>query len=423
MKVFLDSIGCRLNQSEIEEYANQFHAAGHQLVSSIDEADMVIINTCAVTMAASSDSRQKLRKAVMDRNIRVVGTGCLTTLEPELFRIASNYSSIPNSEKDDLVKTILGELPEEISIKKMPLQGKRKRTRAFIKVQDGCDNYCTYCVTRLARGKARSVEKPIVLNDIQSALENGVKEIVLSGVNLGSWGSDMENQTPFSDLIHEILAIQKDFRLRLSSIEPWDITGDFFRPWLSDNRMCRHFHLPLQSGSSMILKRMARNTTPEKYSRLVDEIRSLMPDATITTDVIVGFPGETGEYHLESLDFVKKIGFDAGHIFTFSPRQGTPAANYPEPVDPVEKKSRSEQMRAVISQSGKERRQQMIDQVVPVLWEGIRKSGEKQWNVAGLTPNNFRVRTRVDFNITNQVTLTKLISVTEDGFLGEIIRQ
>ena len=423
MKVFFDSIGCRLNQSEIEKYANQFHAAGHQLVSSIDDADLVVINTCAVTTAAASDSRQKLRKAVLNKNIRVVGTGCLTTLDPGLFREESNFQVVLNPQKDDLVKNILGDLNEDLPLKRSPIPGNRKRTRGFIKVQDGCDNFCTYCVTRVARGSARSVSIESVLAEIQTAVDSGVKEVVLAGVNLGSWGSDLPQHLHLTDLLLEILTLQKDFRLRLSSIEPWNINADFFNPWLTDERMCRHFHLPLQSGSARILRQMARNTTPQKFERLVSEIRSLLPDATITTDVIVGFPGETAEDHADTLDLIKAIGFDGGHVFTYSPREGTPAARYPDQVDPAERKLRAKQVSSLIDLSGRLRRSLYIDKVLPVLWEGMRKTGENKWAVAGLTPNNFRVRTVVNQNISNQITRTKLVSVTNDGFLGEIIGQ
>lgn len=423
MKVFIDSIGCRLNQSEIEKYANQFCAAGHQLVSSIEDAELVVINTCAVTTAAASDSRQKLRKAILKNNIRVVGTGCLTTLDPGLFSDEINFQVVSNAQKDDLVKIILGDLDEDLHLIRTPIPGNRKRTRAFIKVQDGCDNYCTYCVTRVARGPARSVAIKSVLDEIRIALEGGVKEVVLAGVNLGAWGSDLQQNLHLTDLLRKILTIQKDFRLRLSSIEPWNISPDFFDPWLNDERLCRHFHLPLQSGSARVLRQMARNTTPQKFESLVSDIRSLMPDATITTDVIVGFPGETVEDHADSLDLIKKISFDGGHVFTYSPREGTVAARYPNQVDPVERKLRAKQVRSLIDQSGKLRRSTYVDKVLPVLWEGMRKAGENKWSVAGLTPNNLRVRTVVDFNISNHIMQTKLVSVTDDGFLGEIIGQ
>jgi threonylcarbamoyladenosine tRNA methylthiotransferase MtaB len=423
MKIYLDTVGCRLNQSEIEKYAGEFMAYGHILVPRAEDADVAVINTCAVTAAAASDSRQKLRKIIQDKNLRVISTGCLIAIEPGLFSTEQNVRIIDNLQKDDLVKLVLGEIHELHPNARIPVPGTRSRTRAFIKTQDGCNNFCTFCLTRIARGKARSIPSSVVLEDIRAAVRGGVKEVVLTGVQLGSWGCDLNPELHLKDLVEQIITINGDFRIRFSSIEPWDVDSELIMIWQKDLRLCRHFHLPLQSGSEATLKRMARHTTPKKYEALIHQIHELLPDATITTDVIVGFPGETEDEFSESLDYVKRMGFSGGHVFTYSPREGTPAARYPDQVTQLTKKERGRLMRQVLTESGRKIRSTSISCSVKVLWEGMRKIGDNNWRVAGLTDNNHRVSTEIDRAVNNQVLPTRLVEITDEGFIGEIIMQ
>jgi threonylcarbamoyladenosine tRNA methylthiotransferase MtaB len=423
MRIYLDSIGCRLNHSEIEKYASEISAAGHVLVSQADDAEVIVINTCAVTSAAASDSRQKMRKLLQNEDVQVIATGCLTAIEPDIFDNLHNLTIVPNLEKDDLVACTIVKLRGEDSLNRESIPGSRSRTRAFIKAQDGCDNHCTYCITRIARGKARSIPVDTIQKDILSALRRGVNEVVLTGVHLGAWGFDLLPKLKLKDLLRSILSIPGEYRIRLSSIEPWELDADFFSLWLEDERLCRHFHLPLQSGSGKILRRMARNTTPEKFALLVDLIRSILPDASITTDVIVGFPGESDLEFTESLGFVRKIGFSGGHVFSYSARKGTLAASFSDHVSSVEKKTRSSVMRLELERSAVLKRLPLISTVVPVLWEGMRKTDDGLWRVSGLTSNNHRVNTITDKFVSNQVLLTKLVELTDNGFLGEIVTQ
>jgi threonylcarbamoyladenosine tRNA methylthiotransferase MtaB len=423
MKIYLDTVGCRLNQSEIEKYAGEFRAYGHILVPRAEDADVAVINTCVVTAAAASDSRQKLRKIIQDKNLRVISTGCLTAIEPGLFGTEQNVRIIDNLQKDDLVKLVLGEIHELHLDARIPVPGTRSRTRAFIKAQDGCNNFCTFCLTRIARGKARSIPTAIVLEDIRAAVIGEVKEVVLTGVQLGSWGCDLNPKLRLKDLMEQIITINGDFRIRFSSIEPWDVDSELLMIWQKDLRLCRHFHLPLQSGSEATLKRMARHTTPRKYETLVHQIQGLLPDATISTDIIVGFPGETEDEFSESLEFVRKMGFSGGHVFTYSPRDGTPAAKYPDQVMQSDKKSRSMLMRQVLTESGRQIRSKSVSSTVKVLWEGMRKIGDNNWLVTGLTDNNHRVSTEIDRAVNNQVLPVRLVEITDEGFIGEIIMQ
>ncbi len=377
MKVYLDSIGCRLNQAEIEKFASQFHAQGHEIVPSAAEADLAVINTCSVTREAASDSRQKIRQARRAGCGRIIPVGCLSTLEGEALRSLEGVEQVvTNSDKDLLVNRILGaNHPAYLLDKREPVQGSRKRIRAFIKAQDGCDQHCTYCVTRFARGKSRSVPITEVVADIRAAENGGAKEAVISGVQLGSWGRDLSPACDITWLVRSVLRETTIPRLRLSSIEPWDIPDDFFSLW-EDKRLCTQLHLPLQSGNQATLKRMGRINSPDSYREIVGRIREAVPAIAVTTDIIVGFPGESDKEFRESLEFVESIGFAGGHVFHYSPRDGTPAAMLPEKVDQRIMKDRSLQMRTCLADSGEKYRQNFLGEDMDVLWETANQVGD-----------------------------------------------
>jgi threonylcarbamoyladenosine tRNA methylthiotransferase MtaB len=426
MKVYLDTIGCRLNQSEIEKLANQFRAAGHEIVESAIHAELVVVNTCAVTTEAASDSRQKIRQASRAGVSEIIVTGCWATLEPEKAGQLPGVSRVvKNPEKEHIVEDRLQISPEAFDLEPLerhPLPGIHQRTRAFIKVQDGCDNYCTFCITRITRGKGHSQDIESILADIHFAQAGGVKEVVLSGVHTGSWGTDFPEKKHLKDLIGRILVETDMPRVRLSSLEPWDLEPDFFDLW-HNPRLCRHLHLPLQSGSARTLKHMARKTTPESFAELVRLARRICPEMAITTDIIVGFPGETEEDFEESLAFVKQMEFAAGHVFNFSQRPGTPAANYPDQVHPKIRKERSTQMRAAVRESGEQFRGQFLEKTVSVLWESALGLGPDGWQMEGLTDQYLRVRAFSPGNVWNQIQKVHLIELLEDGFLGFVERE
>lgn len=424
MKIYLDSIGCRLNQSEIEKFALQFRAAGHTIVSSPAEADLVVVNTCAVTAEAASDSRQKIRQAARLTSGGIVVTGCWATLDrinamglPKVERV------VLNDDKETLVSTVLG-IPAELfdiePLARQPLPGLHSRTRAFIKVQDGCDNHCTFCVTRLARGKGRSRSIAEVLSDIRVAQAGGAKEVVLTGVHLGSWGQDFSPKMNLKELIQAILKESDIPRLRLSSLEPWDLDVHFFSLW-ENPRLCRHLHLPLQSGCSATLKRMARKTTPQQFESLVNQARELIPDIAITTDIIVGFPGETDEEFRESLRFVEKMEFAGGHVFTYSDRPGTAATRLPGSVPLEIRKFRNAQMREIFRLSSQKFLERFIGREVCVLWESTDSFSSSGWNLHGLTDHYIKVVANYEERIWNQFSRVKLIEKHGDQVLGEIL--
>jgi threonylcarbamoyladenosine tRNA methylthiotransferase MtaB len=423
MKIYLDSIGCRLNQSEIEAYARQFHLAEHELVASAEDADLAVINTCAVTAEAGSDSRQKIRQAARLGAKEVAVTGCWATLNPQAAAsLPSVTRVVPNAEKDALVPELL-HIPQETfdlePVVRQPVPGARLRTRAFIKVQDGCDNRCTFCVTTIARGQGRSRPIPAVLADIRGALDGGCQEVVLTGVHLGSWGLDFAIPSHLRHLVQAILKETGVPRLRLSSLEPWDLDGEFFAAW-QDPRLCRHLHLPLQSGSAATLRRMARKTTPDSFAALVDAARRLIPGVAITTDVIVGFPGESELEFAESLDFVRQMHFAGGHVFTYSARPGTAAARMPGQVEHPVRKERNARMRHVFGESASEYQQRFLGSILPVLWESAAALGPQGWRMSGLTDNYLRVTAHADQHLWNRITPVRLTALDNQGIMGSV---
>ncbi len=423
MKVYLDTVGCRLNQSEIETYARQFRAAGHALVSDPAEADLAVVNTCTVTTAAAADSRKKIRGAARAGSKEVVATGCWVTMEPQIARALPGVSYvIPNIEKDRLVPEILQKPLESFDlepVERVSIPGARLRTRAFIKVQDGCDNRCTFCITTVARGGGCSRPIGEIIADIQAAYRGGTQEAVLTGVHLGSWGSDFEAPQHLKSLVQAILRQTDIPRLRLSSLEPWDLDEDFFTLWES-KRLARHLHLPLQSGCAATLRRMARKTTPEEYARLLESARAAIPDAAITTDVIVGFPGESEAEFEESLAFVKRMNFADGHVFTYSARPQTAAAGMPNQVPHTIRKARSTQMRAVFEKARRSYQKQFLGESLSVLWESATMLGPSGWTVSGLTDNYLRVSAQTPKKLWNQITPVRLTGINEKGLVGEI---
>ena len=424
MKVYLDSVGCRLNQSEIEAYARQFRMAGHTLVDSADKADLAVVNTCTVTAAASSDSRQKVRQIQRAGVAQIVVTGCWSTLDPvSAAKLPGVTQVIPNAEKDQLASKILN-LPVETfdlePIARQPLPGARLRTRAFIKAQDGCNNRCTYCITSIARGPAHSRGLKSILKDIIAAQQGGTQEIVLTGVHLAWWGRDMTKPKGIKDLVQHILAETDMPRIRFSSLEPWDLDDTFFELW-ANPRVCRHLHLPLQSGSADTLRRMARNCSPQSYASLVNAARKACPEIAITTDLIAGFPGEDEHEFDDSLAFVRQMDFAGGHVFSYSARPGTMAASLPNQIPLTVRKERSAALRELLGETSQRYKHQFVGQTLPVLWEGVTPNEMNSWQLSGLTDNYLRVNAISPQSLWNQISLVKVEGCTSEKLLGQIV--
>jgi len=426
MRIYVSSLGCKLNQSEMDSLAARLAGQGHQVVAAPAEADLCVLNTCAVTHVAAQKSRQALRRLHRDNpQARLVATGCYAEILPgDLADLPGVEFVVGNQGKERLeerigLETAGGDLASSTSPILSPVP--RSRTRPLVKIQDGCDNACTYCIIRVARGPQRSRPVAQILSEVQARLAAGHKEIVLTGVHIGAYGRDRYGSGAGADLwalVGRILAETGVPRLRLSSIEPWDLTERAFHLW-DDARLCRHLHLPLQSGSDATLRRMARRYTTVEFAALVAAAHAAIPDLAVTTDVIVGFPGETEAEFAGSLSSVQSLGFARVHVFPYSPRAGTPAAEMPDQVPAKVKAERARRMRAVAAASERDFARRFVGRTLTVLWESVRQgTGGPVWS--GLTDNYLRVLTRNPAPLANSLLPTRLVAMGEGGLQGEI---
>ncbi len=417
-RVALDTLGCKLNQAETELLAKQLAEAGYHLVSLADRADVYILNTCTVTHIADRKARHRLRLA-HHRNpaALLVATGCYAQRTPqELSHIEGVSFVLGNDEKPHLLRLLeeSGYLSNPASAQDLttsPHNG--SRTRSLIKVQDGCDSFCAYCIVPLVRGREKSLSVEQVVAEVKRRTSDGNKEVVLTGTKIGSYNY---NDVNLKGLLEHILAETNVTRLRLSSLQPQEISSELLGLW-HDNHLCRHFHLALQSGSDGVLKRMNRRYSIGDYQRAVSIIQALVPEAAITTDIIVGFPGETSAEFEESYEFCRRVKFARIHVFPYSPRQGTQAARMPNHVGAQVKRERSQKMLALAKESAQNFNRRFLCKVMPVLWE--KQSANGVWS--GLTDNYIKVYTKSSKNLTNKLLLVKLVEVKDDGVWGEVV--
>ena len=377
MKVHLRTLGCRLNQAEIDALGRGFQARGHELTQDPAQAKQIVVNTCSVTQAAGADSRSLLRELARQAPAaEITVTGCHAQLAPQELSVLPNVRHVVgNLEKEQIVNLLDGPAPDGSS-PALPAPG--MRTRAFVKVQDGCDHACTFCVTTLARGPGRSRSLAQVLAEIREMHAQGYQEAVLSGVQLGSYGRDLGLEQGLHTLLRAVLADTDIPRLRLSSLEPWELTPDFFDLW-QDARLCRHLHLPLQSGCDATLRRMRRRCNRRDFRVLLAAIRARVPQMSITTDVMVGFPGESEAEFAASQEFIEEQDFAGLHVFRYSRRPGTPAARMRQQVSEETKKRRSAILRGLGATLERRHAAGLEGLTLAVLWE----------QVAGATPEGF----------------------------------
>jgi threonylcarbamoyladenosine tRNA methylthiotransferase MtaB len=424
MRIYLDQIGCRLNYSEMETLANRLRAVGHQTVHAPTEAQVIVFNSCAVTADAARGSRKQVRHLhQLNPNARIALTGCWSTLEPIEAAALPGVSLVVNNSEKDLLHTLLepwsAELdhPDDLariqptgnpfiglaeidsptpahSPVEQPSRGMNARTRAFIKVQDGCDNKCTFCIVTVARGDSRSRTQAAIVAEVQQLADSGLQEAVLTGVHLGSYGRDLAQASDLKALVAALLRDTTITRLRLSSLEPWELADGFFDLWQQwPKRLCPHLHLPLQAGTDRQLRRMARRCTTASFRQLMQEAREAIPDLVVTTDLIVGFPGETEDDFAQGMAFVEEMRFAHAHIFPFSPRAGTAAANFSDQVPTLIKKARARKLHELVERTGQSERLRFVGQRRPVLWEGqgqaLTDQAGQLWS--GFTDNYLRV--------------------------------
>ncbi|HBY92566.1 MAG TPA: tRNA (N(6)-L-threonylcarbamoyladenosine(37)-C(2))-methylthiotransferase MtaB [Chloroflexi bacterium] len=419
MRVHINTLGCRLNQAESEQIAQQFRLAGHELVADAAEADLLVVNSCTVTRDAGRKSRRAARP--MRGGQRVVVTGCHSEVRPQEFAAADLI--VASAEKERLASLAAEQFGLEGSALGADFRPDARlalyplvldKTRAFVKIQDGCNLSCSFCLTTIARGAARSQPPGEIVCEVTLLAQQGCQEVVLTGVHAGSYGYD--RGTDLGQLIERLLSETTIPRLRLSSLEPWNFKSDWLELWQRfEGRLCRHLHMSLQSGSDTVLRRMRRAYSSRQFAAKVAAARAAIPNLAVTTDIIVGFPGETEAEHAASVAFVEVVGFAGAHIFSFSPRPGTRAAAMRDQVDGATKRARHAEMSAVTLASAARFRESMVGQQLPVLWEQPRPDGV----ATGLTDTYLRVYAAPGTRERNTVTLAHFVSVHEDGLWAE----
>jgi threonylcarbamoyladenosine tRNA methylthiotransferase MtaB len=420
MRVNLKALGCRLNEAELETWARQLQREGHRIVDDSEEADLIVLNSCAVTQEAVRKSRHLIRRAARENpKAKLVLSGCYATLNREEAEGLGVDLVVANENKANLIDIAKDELdlPVMPAFSTDPGESalfRLGRQRAFVKVQDGCRYRCTFCIVTVARGDERSRSLDDIVAEINELHAQGVQEAVLTGVHLGGYGSDLGYG--LDRLIRAVLERTDIPRLRLGSLEPWDLP-DAFGALFENPRFMPHLHLPLQSGSDSVLRRMARRCKTADFARLVDQLRKEVPDINITTDVIVGFPGETETEWKESLAFIEEIGFGHIHIFAYSPRSGTKAAAMPGHVPTEVKKARSRALHEVSEGLKRANFERFLGREFPVLWETEKATSDDVPEVFGYTPNYLRVATRTEpgESLANRITTVRLTAVADSG--------
>jgi len=409
-RIVLETLGCKLNQAETELMAGQLAEAGYRLVAAGEPADVYILNTCTVTGTADAKSRHLLRMARRRHpGALLVATGCYAQRAAGVLAgITGNGMVIGNERKEDIAALLAGAgYPGQPGGEAEETAALRGRT--MVKIQDGCDSFCAYCIVPLVRPNKESQPATEVIAHICRKVAGGRREAVLTGTEIGSYD---DNGLGLKGLIKRILTETDVARLRLSSLQPPQIDGSLLELW-QDGRLCRHFHLSLQSGSPAVLERMGRRYTIGDYGRVVALIRQAVPDAAITTDVIVGFPGETEAEFAEGLEFCREVGFARIHVFPYSLRPGTAAAGMPGQVPAGIKKQRRQQMLALADESAKRFRESYLGRVMPVLFE---QKSSGLWS--GLTDNYIRVYIKSDDDLTNRILPVRLERLYKDGVVG-----
>ncbi|WP_445370329.1 tRNA (N(6)-L-threonylcarbamoyladenosine(37)-C(2))-methylthiotransferase MtaB [Methylomonas sp. HW2-6] len=421
MQIHLKTLGCRLNEAELETWAQAFQAKGHAITRNVNDAQLVVINSCAVTQDAVKKSKQLIRRVHRDNpQAKLVVSGCYATLnESEAAQLMGVDLIVGNNDKNQLVERTLSELnmdsmpamstePGEVSL------FSRGRQRAFVKVQDGCRYRCTFCIVTVARGEERSRSVDEVVAEINALHGQGINEAIITGVHLGGYGSDIGSN--LAELVQAILARTEIPRLRMGSLEPWELPDGFFELF-KNPRLMPHLHLPLQSGSDSVLRRMARRCKTAEFAELVNQARSTIPHFNVTTDIIVGFPGETEQEWRESVEYIQRVGFGHIHIFSYSPREGTKAAGLPDQISPDLKRQRSRELHALAETMKQAFTESNLGCVVPVLWEGQTETlANGDLRYFGYTPNYLRVACDVPAgrSLENLIVPARLESVTAD---------
>lgn len=436
-KVALHNLGCKVNSYEIDVMQQMLQKSGYQIVDFEQKADVYIVNTCSVTSIADRKSRQMLHKAKKNNpDSIVIAVGCYVQTGTEaILKDEGIDLAIGNNRKKDLV-SILEQFLEEKGMntedktlhdttiidinhtkeyEEMTLEQTAEHTRAYIKIQDGCNQFCTYCIIPYARGRVRSRKKEDIIAEIEGLVKRGYKEVVLTGIHISSYGTDF-GQAGLLELVQSIQEIEGLHRIRLGSLEPRIVTEKFATELAKLSKVCPHFHLSLQSGAINTLKRMNRHYTPSEYLKGVEELRKAFDNPAITTDVIVGFPGETEEEFVETREFLEKINLYEMHIFKYSIRKGTIAAKMPDQVSDQIKAIRSDVLLEMEERQSREYRETYIGKEVSVLFEEEKKILGESYQI-GHTPQYVKVAYKTKENLSNQIVSGKVKKLLTNDIL------
>ncbi|MGD8893224.1 MAG: tRNA (N(6)-L-threonylcarbamoyladenosine(37)-C(2))-methylthiotransferase MtaB [Desulfobacterales bacterium] len=427
LKFSITTLGCKVNQSESDAMAHQLKNSGCYPVHHKEKADLCIINTCTVTQKASMQSRQAVRKAIRSNpGARIIVTGCYAQTEPdEIDKIDGIHHIIGHMDKFKIPDMVLSKEKEpyphlirqnilsEHHFEHTPAAVSGNRTRPFLKIQDGCDSFCTYCIVPYARGRSRSMLIENVLKNIKQLKQAGYHEAVLTGVHLGAYGLDLSPKTDLTELLHRIVDINPIDRVRLSSIEPHELTDDIIELVAKADIFCHHFHIPLQSGDDLILKKMHRPYTRSLFRNQIRKINELLPDAAIGVDTLIGFPGETQKAFENTYSLIDELPVTYLHVFPFSARKGTPASSYQQPVDSKTIKVRCKIMRDLGHIKKRDFYKKFTGKTVEILIED--KRDKSTGLLKGITSNYIPVHVNGDDNLKNTLVPVKIDSVKIDN--------
>lgn len=431
-KIAFTTLGCKVNLYDTEAMMELFEKEGYQIVDFDDVADVYVINTCTVTNLGDKKSRQMIRRAKsLNQHSIIVATGCYSQVAPDevakieginivigtknRLEIVETVKKYEQEHKKDVLNTV-SDIMKERSFEPLSISDLKDRTRAYLKIQEGCNRFCTYCIIPYARGPVRSRQPEDVIKEVEKLAQNGFKEIVLTGIHILSYGADLKN-TNFIDIIKKVHNVDGIERIRFSSIEPLVITDEFIEEMKKLPKVCNHYHLSLQSGSNNTLLRMKRQYTKEQYKDALKKLRDAFDDVAITTDIIVGFPGETEEDFIESYNFVKEMKISKVHAFPYSPKKGTKAATFENQISNDVKNKRNKQMIDLSNELNIQFLQSMLNKTVPVLFEKQREDGLFE----GHTTNYITVCAKTDKDLKNKILNVKLTEVLkEENMLGVI---
>ena len=436
-KIAFYTLGCKVNQSDTASMEGIFRRAGYEVVDFGSPADVYLINTCVVTNTGQRKSRQIINRAVRHNPLSlIVVTGCYPQTAPEEVRaIAGVDVIIGNQERGrivELVEQALENKQTEIldNVQKMTVDTKFEelgvgtetdKTRAFLKIQEGCNQYCTYCIIPYARGPLRSRSLESIRSEVAKLVEAGYKEVVLIGIHLGCYGKELAKEgkhITLYDAVQAVLSVEGMCRVRLGSLESVEVEPRLLELMANEPRLCKHLHLPLQSGCDKILQAMHRPYDTARFTQLLQQIRAQVPDVAITTDIIVGFPGETEEDFATTLAFAEKCGFAKMHIFPYSKRKGTPAEKMPNQVDEAVKGERAARLAAVDEKLHQAMLKQMVGKTEEVLFE----QPVDAVHMEGLCGPYLRVVVPGTSELANTIAQVKITGIVDDWLTGELVR-